>query len=116
MARSNYEFEVGATPWNVGSGSNAADGVPIYANRVFVQMKEGGAGMGYVCDGIRGARIPDITKSNDVTAGLAPSADDTHPGGEYGDADEVHGINMDQFWVHGSTPGDKIRVSVDWKN
>ncbi|MCL5743002.1 MAG: hypothetical protein M1541_03600 [Acidobacteria bacterium] len=112
--RMNTEISVVAgTPVNAA----AALGLPPErkANRVFAQMKEGGAGVGYVMDGIKNGRTPDATKAIDVTAVLAASPDATTPGGEYRDSDPrtSAGILLDELWFDGGNSGDKIRLSVD---
>lgn len=88
-----------------------------------IQMRTGGAGIGYVMDGIYGVqadgvspRVPSKTASGDVTAELQ-AASVSGPGGQYGDPfvlpNGAAGIDVSRTWVDGASVGDTIVISYD---
>lgn len=110
--RVNKTFTVvGAGPINVATGLTTAASATdrLIAKRVFIQMLSGGAGAGYVLDGIRHGKVPAIATPSHVTAELS-AAIAPGPGGSYSDEDAA-GIDLSQMWVHGAQAGDTIKVS-----
>ncbi len=130
MARINESITVAAgTPLNLATAMTSAQMVtkgygylpqkPV--SQLFIQMKTGGTGRGYVMTGIRGQtsatqlwRVPDAAVSGDLTAELAP-ATATAPGGSYSDQPVDGSVDLSQCWVDGSHTGDVITVSYNTK-
>jgi hypothetical protein len=77
------------------------------ADRIVVEMKHGGSGLGYVMDGIPNGTTPSTTSNNPIE--LAP-ATSTAPGGIYADSSAI-GIDISQIWIDGANSGDKVLVS-----
>ncbi len=128
MARVNITLTLTTNvPVNIATGLNSAAMLakgyvtipPLRLNELCIQMKHGGAALGYVMAGIRGVtsavqqwRVPDITAVTDVTAELAP-ATATAPGGSWSDpSNNQTTINGEQIWVSGTT-ADQMIISYD---
>lgn len=75
-------------------------------DRLVIQMKHGGSGLGYVMDGITSG-TPSIGANNPVE--LAPASANA-PGGTYQDSSPL-GIDISQIWIDGSNSGDIVGVS-----
>ena len=84
------------------------------ADRIFVQMKTGGTGLGYVLYSDTGAVPPSKATDADIVAELGV-ASATGPGGSYSDVQPGGGncIDVYGYWVDGAVNGDKIRVSYN---
>ena len=89
-------------------------------DRLFVQMKTAGTGLGYVLCSNSGG-IPSKANdpgsdgvSSDIVAELPP-AGTTYPGGTYSDPQPGGGNfeDMAAYWVEGAVNGDKVRVSYN---
>lgn len=112
--RVNTQITITAgTPVNLLTGlTTAYTGPPVYASRVFIQMKHGGTGLGYVMDGIY-QRVPSASAASDLTAELSP-ASSTAPGGSYEDWDKAMdrgGVDISQIWIDGSHSTDVVLAS-----
>jgi hypothetical protein len=83
-------------------------------DRLFIQMKTNGSGLGYVLYSDSGAIPPSKANDADVVAELA-LATSTAPGGAYSDAQPGGGnfMDMSAYWVDGAVNGDKIRASYN---
>ncbi|MGA3099685.1 MAG: hypothetical protein ABSF25_24785 [Bryobacteraceae bacterium] len=106
MARINQIFTVGAAPHQIALAQTLAD-------RLSVQMKTGGSGIGYLlCSNTGG--IPSKANDADIVVELA-AATATAPGGAYQDYQPGGGnaIDMSAYWVDGAYAGDQIRVSYN---
>ncbi len=120
-ARVNVTYTVAAgTPVRVADGatSGTISVQPLIVNRLLIQMKHAGTGLGIVMDGIPVGTTADSTKSAHVTAELAP-ATATAPGGSYSDTRDPasgSGIDLSRMWIDGSHTGDTIIVSYDTRN
>ena len=89
-------------------------------DRLFVQMKTAGTGLGYVLCSNSGG-IPSKANdpgsdgvSSDIVMELAP-AGTTYPGGSYSDPQPGGGNfeDMAAYWVDGAVNGDKIRATYN---
>lgn len=113
------------TPVNIYTETSVGDPsfLDLYgkqASRVFMQMKHGGSGLGYVMSGCAN-RVPSSANSSDVSAELQP-ATATAPGGTWSDpasgsfADTPSCVPVNGIWVDGSHTGDQVIVSYDLKD
>ena len=104
MARINQIFTVGAMPHQIAS-------VQTMADRLSVQMKTGGSGIGYVLCSNTGS-VPSKANDADIVVELPP-AGATYPGGTYSDVQPGGGnaIDVSAYWLDGAHAGDLIRVS-----
>lgn len=75
-------------------------------DRIVIEMKHGGSGLGYVMDGIPNGTTPAIATNNPIELSAATS---TGPGGAYNDASAL-GIDVSQIWIDGGNSGDKVIV------
>jgi hypothetical protein len=104
------------TPLNVAAQFTAQPGAPLYADRVFIQMRHGGTGLGYVLDlsALKAGTTPDKTHANQVASEL-DIAGATGPGGSWGDTkspQDGNGIDLNQMWVDGDQ-ADPCLISVN---
>lgn len=101
----------------IAAGYQTIPAMPL--NELCMQMKHGGAGIGYVMSGIRGVtsatqlwRVPAIGNVTDVSAEMT-AATATAPGGSWTDPTNnqtvIHG---EQTWVDGTT-GDQVIITYD---
>jgi hypothetical protein len=104
MARINQIFTVGATPHQIAS-------VQTLADRLSVQMKTGGSGIGYVLCSNTGS-VPSKANDADIVVELA-AATAMAPGAPYQDYQPGGGnaIDVSAYWLDGAHAGDLIRVS-----
>ena len=106
MARINQIFTVGAAPHQIALAQTLAD-------RLSVQMKTGGSGIGYLlCSNTGG--IPSKANDADIVVELA-AATLTAPGVAYQERQPGGGnaIDMSAYWVDGAHAGDLVRVSYN---
>lgn len=106
------------TPVNLATGlataASAAD--QLLCTKVFVQMRTGGSGQGYLIDGVAWGRVPATDTQPDYAVQLS-AATAQNPGGAYADQDfrEGGGIDVSKMWLDGAHTGDEVLVSLDLK-
>lgn len=97
------------------TSGNFPGGQSMMMDRVLIQMRAGGTGLGSVYDGVASGVIP--TPGTTPDAQLAPATAGS-PGGSYTDTispNSGNGINGTELWVS-STQADPVLISVDLKS
>lgn len=87
----------------------AAGQTPIMADRVLIQMRHGGTGLGLVYDDVPvGMTAAEVAAGGDLAVELAP-ASSTAPGGTYAD---LGSVDLRTVAIDGSNSGDTILVDA----
>lgn len=118
----NQRFTIAAgTPINVATGGAASfpNTQPVWAKSVFIQMRTGGSGIGYVMSGIQPGRVPSAANASDLSSELY-AASPTGPGGAYSYPEPGNtyrgDIDVNQIWIDGTHTGDTVTVTYDLVN